>query len=257
MSRNKLLGAATSIALIAAIGGTAMAQTAPAVKLPPELEALNLTDVRSDEKRDGMMEVEGRTADGLEIEARLDAEGKLLGVEVDDGTMPQSLIDAILPQAVRDSEILTQFTSIEGVGNRRGAFGVKGEDSAGEDLYALFDQDGRMLRFGRDDDEFKRGKGRHGEMHHGDGPGGPHGHKGGPRHGDHAAGGMPPPPPPPVAPEFEAVDVNKQLTEAGYKDFGFMRIEGPRITLDATNPQGETVTLELDPKGEVLRETAR
>lgn len=252
MSKNKIFGAVATSALIAIIGSSALAQTAATeVKLPAELEALNLTDIRSDQKRQGFTEVEGRTADGVEIEAMLDPEGKLLGVEIDDGTMPQSLIDALLPQSVRDNELLTQFTVIDSIKNRRGALGVEGEDDAGEDLYALFDQDGRMLQFGRDDDEHKRGKKPHGKMHHGDGPH-PHGKKGAP-HGDHGPEGMPPAP----APEFEATEVNQKLTEAGYTDFGFMRLEGPRITLDATNPDGETVTLELDPKGEVIRETAR
>ena len=36
-----------------------------------------------------------------------------------------------------------------------------------------------------------------------------------------------------------------------------MRQEGPRVLLDATNPDGETVTLELDPQGQLVRETAR
>lgn len=247
MSKNTFFGAVTASALIAIIGGSAMAQTpATEVKLPAELEALNLSDVRSDEKRRGFVEIEGRTADGLEIEAMVGPKGDLLGVEVDDGTMPQSLIDALLPQSVRDNELLTQFTTIDSIKKRRGDLGVEGEDSTGEDLYALFDKDGRMLRFGRDDDEHMRGKKPHGDMHHGDGP-----HAGKP--GPHGKKGMPPAP----EPEFEATDVNKKLTEAGYTDFGFLRLKGPRITLDATNPQGEAVTLELDPKGEVIRETAR
>lgn len=249
MSRTKLISAATSAALIAVIGASAVAQTAE-VKLPAELEALNLSDVKTDEKRHGFTEVEGRTADGLEIEAMLDPEGKLLGVEVDDGPLPQGLIDALLPQSVRDNELLTQFATIDSVKKRRDALGIEGEDSAGEDLYALFDQDGRMLRFGRDDDNHMRRKKPHGgTMPHGHGPDGEKGefHRGG-----HGPKGMMHP-----EPEFEATEVNKKLTEAGYRDFGFMRIQGPRVTLEATNPQGEPVTLELDPKGEVIRETAR
>ena len=47
------------------------------------------------------------------------------------------------------------------------------------------------------------------------------------------------------------------LTQAGYQNFGFLRPNGPRVMLEATNPQGEAVTLELDRQGELVRETAR
>ena len=58
-------------------------------------------------------------------------------------------------------------------------------------------------------------------------------------------------------PSFDPVDVNRTLTEAGYSDFGFLRPQGPRIVIEATNPDGEPVLLELDPQGEVIRESAR
>ena len=61
----------------------------------------------------------------------------------------------------------------------------------------------------------------------------------------------------PSAPQFDTVAANQRLTQAGYSAFGLMRQEGPRVLLDATNPDGETVTLELDPQGQLVRETAR
>ena len=57
--------------------------------------------------------------------------------------------------------------------------------------------------------------------------------------------------------DFDAVAVNRRLTQAGYGGFGLLRAEGPRLILEATNPQGEAVTLELDRQGELVRETAR
>ena len=69
--------------------------------------------------------------------------------------------------------------------------------------------------------------------------------------GDGPRGDMPP------APQFDTVAANQRLTQAGYSAFGLMRQEGPRVLLDATNPDGETVTLELDPQGQLVRETAR
>ena len=63
--------------------------------------------------------------------------------------------------------------------------------------------------------------------------------------------------PGPVPADFDAVAVNQKLTQAGYQNFGFLRPNGPRVMLEATNPQGEAVTLELDRQGELVRETAR
>lgn len=63
--------------------------------------------------------------------------------------------------------------------------------------------------------------------------------------------------PAPVPADFDAVALNQRLTQAGYGNFGFLRADGPRLMLEATNPQGEAVTLEFDPQGEVVRETAR
>lgn len=272
MSRDKFLGATAIIAVIASIGGGVMAQTgaqqdqrpanssarAGQLALPPELEALDLQNIESKIRRGGFREIEGRTGDGTEIEARVDNSGKLIGVEADDGPLPQALIDSLLPQSIRDNEVMKQFAVIEEIGSRREMLGVKGEDALGEDMFALFDQDGRLLRFGRDDvDKRPDGKrmhreGRHWGSDHGDGTReihkrrlapGPDRDNGGPRR-------MP-------ALEFESSEVNKQLSDAGYGEFGFLHMDGPRILLEATNPQGEPVTLELDPKGEIIRETAR
>ncbi|RNF35600.1 hypothetical protein [Paracoccus methylarcula] len=272
MSRDKFLGATAIIAVIASIGGGAMAQTgaqgdqrpansssgAAQPALPAELEALNLENIESRIKRGGFREIEGRTGDGTEIEARVDNSGKLIGVEADDGPLPQTLIDSLLPQSIRSNEMIGQFAVIEEIGSRREMLGVKGEDAQGEEIFALFDQDGRLLRFGRDDDDRRpdgkrmHREGRHWGPDHGDGARekhmrrmapGPDGAHGGPRR-------MP-------APEFEPSEVNRQLSDAGYGEFGFLHMDGPRILLEATNPQGEPVTLELDPKGEIIRETAR
>lgn len=270
MSRDKFLGTTAIIAVIASVGGGVMAQTvtqgdqpsasssteAAQPSMPPELEALNLENIESEIKRGGFREIEGRTSDGSEIEARVDSSGNLIEVEVDDGPMPQSLIEALLPQSIRDNEVIGQFSMIEEIGTRREMLGVKGEDAQGEDLFALFDQDGRLLRFGRDDDK-RGGKGMHRDGRHG-GP--DHGHGDREKHmrqmaKQHADDDRGPRRMPRV--EFEPSEVNTQLSDAGYGEFGFLHMKGPRILLDATNPQGEPVILELDPKGEIIRETAR
>ncbi|WP_347138512.1 hypothetical protein [Paracoccus sp. SSK6] len=330
MVMRKFTTSAAMLALIAGIGTGAMAQTAPAATdLPAPLAGLNLKNLDIETKRDGMREIEGRTADGVdieakvdmagnlveveadggalpqplldamvpadlrgqqvmslfgsitevkqrpehveisgrqptgaEIEARFDRQNALIGVEVDDASLPADLVGALLPQAVRDNEVIGQFDRIEEIMNRNGRIMVEGEDANGEDMRAMFDTDGRVLRFGREDDDGPKGdrdRGRHGD--HGPrmgdrGPGdhGPHG-----EHGARGAGpaGDGPRGPAPIPADFDAVAVNQKLTQAGYKDFGFLRAEGPRLMLEATNPQGEAVTLELDPRGEVVRETAR
>lgn len=323
---------AAILALIAGIGTGAVGQTAPvAGDIPAPLAGLNLNNLEIETRRDGLREIEGRTADGVEIEAKIDMAGNVVEVEADDGVLPQTLIDAyvpaemrgqpvmglfgsiteikqrpdhvgiqgrqstgaeievafdrqnaligvemddaaipaefvntLLPQSVRDNEVIGQFSRIDKIGTRSGHVMVRGEDANGSDLRADFDPDGRVLRFGREDDDGPRGD-------RGDRGRGKHDHRGvdmddhGPRgegargeggRGDRAMGDGPRGSAP-VPADFDAVAVNRALTEAGYTNFGLLHADGPRMMLDATNPQNETVTLELDRQGEVVRETAR
>lgn len=327
MSNRNITTSAAMLALIAGLGTTAMAQTTPGADLPAPLSALNLGNLQIDTKRDGMREIDGRTADGVDIEAKVDRDNNLIEVEADDAALPQSLVDALatdavranpamalfttiqefrqhpehveikgrlasgeeiearfdrqntligvetddvaipaelvntlLPQAVRDSDILGQFARIEEIGIRDGRISVGGDDADGQDMRALLDADGRVLRFGRDDDDRPRddrGPGKHHD--HAGRPGdrpADHGPRDkGPRGAGPAGDG--PRGPAPIPADFDAVSVNQKLTAAGFKDFGLLRADGPRLMLEATNPQGEAVTLELDPRGEVVRETAR
>ncbi|MGR3197979.1 MAG: hypothetical protein ACU0DM_04480, partial [Paracoccus sp. (in: a-proteobacteria)] len=163
------------------------------------------------------------------------------------GVLPQSIVEALLPQPVRDTQILSEFGMIEEIRTRDGRFDVKGEDADGVDLRASFDEAGNVLRFGRDDDDRRGGRGgpgRHGE--HGHGRPGKGDRDDGPRASMQDA-----------AQSIDTVAVNRRLSEAGYGQFGLLRQDGPRLLLDATNPDGEAVTLEFDPQGEVVRETAR
>ena len=298
MSRFHLGTSAAILAMIGAVGTGALAQdqapaqteTPPAVPaapaaqttpdaqaLPDALAALNLTDLEIEAGKRGGREIEGDLPGGGDIEAFVDSEGNLVMVEVDDAPMPQSLIDMMLPQTVRDNAILGQFTTIEKLGRFDGQVMIDGEDDTGEDLRAGFDAEGRLLRFGRDDDDGPRfGKGprrgdhaEHGDhgprgmekMREGRGPGmkGPHG---GPKWGDdgprgeHRRGEGPAGGPPPQPPVDQAA-IDKVLGDAGYTDLAAPRPAGPRFVLDAVNPSGETVMLEIDPRGDILREVAR
>lgn len=268
MTTGKFTTSAAILALIAGLGGAAIAQTtpeapatapvAPAVEaLPEALTALNLQDVEIKTKR-GLREVEGRMPDGVEIEAKIGMNGEFVEIEADDGVLPQSLVDQMLPQSVQASQVFSQFATIDEIESRRGVFMIKGEDAGGEDMRAALDPEGRVMGFGRGDDHRRGGHGKgmrdgprgHGDhMERGEGPRGEHGRGGGPR-GERFGGAMP-------EPGFDPVSAQQQLTDAGYTQFGFLRMNGPRSLIEATNPQGEAVLLELDPAGELVRETAR
>ena len=219
--------------------------------------------------------IEGFQGQGYELKLGFGPKGALIGAEMDDRPLPQDLIDEVLPQAVRQAEVVTQFAQIRKVASRFGRYVVEGRDSAGEDMRAELDEAGTVLRFGRDDGR-TRGRDRHGkaprhedqraDRHHGPRGDGPRGER---RHGDggHGVGaggwraqgdgpegaraGAP------GGPRFDTVAANRRLTEAGYTALGLLRAQGPRVMIEATNPQGEPVMLELGPDGEVIRETAR
>lgn len=254
MSRTAFRLGAASLALIVGMGGAGFAQQAQApaaTDLPAALQALKLTDI---EIKDGPRgrKVEGDLPGGGEIEAFVDREGRIVMVDADDAGVPQSLIEALLPQAVRDSAILQQFSVIEKVGGRDGRFMVGGEDAGGEDLRAGFDQDGQLLRFGRGDDDDMRGGRDHGPRGHGHGHGKWDGDKDDRGPGDRMRRGDMP-----MHAPIDLEAVTKTLGEAGYTDIGKPQPIGPRVSLPAKNPAGDAVLLEVAPDGEVLREIAQ
>ena len=234
--------------------------------LPDMLKALNLTDLEIKANRQGGSRVEGDMADGTEIDALVDDAGDLRMIRADDdAALPEAITSGMIPQAVRDNAILSQFATISGVGLRPdGAVMVGGEDSAGEELRAGFTEDGTLMRFGRGDDDRERGDrrgkakgGEHGKGHgkgddrRGDGPRGDGPRGDGPRgdgpRGDDAAQG------PALTPDA----ARQALTDAGYTDIGAVLADGPRTLAEAVNRAGETVTVTLNPTGEVVREAAR
>lgn len=247
---------AASLAMMAGLGNAAFAQESEAAsQLPGVLEALNLSDVEVEDGRRGGRKIEGDLPDGGEIVAIVDENNKVLMIKGDDAALPQSVLDELLPQAVRDNQILTQFAVIDRIGGHDGRAMVAGQDADGERLRAGFDPEGRLMRFGRGDedhgprdhhkrDHHKRGHDKHekrGDKHERRGD-----HDGKPRHGKDRA-----------MERIDAEAIGQKLGDAGYSELGQPRPAGPRIVLDAVNPAGEAVTLDLDREGEVLRETAR
>lgn len=231
--------------------------TQTATGIPDLVTRLGLTDLEIDSWKNGGREYEGELPDGTEIEAKFDRDGLLVEIEADDGPMPAIAIEQVLPQAVRDSEVFGQFTRIERINVAEDGFDLRGRDQAGARMRARVDATGAVQRFGREGEHGEmrgemRGEGKRGEMR---------GHREGGRPGDHARGPREGGPreggPMRAAPDFDAVAANARLTEAGYTGFGFLYRAGPRLLLEATNPDGEAVTLEFDARGEVIRETAR
>lgn len=257
-----ILGLSTATAvLIAGLGGAVLAQdgtTAPAAPaLPEALTALNLQDVQIREGRRGQGRmIRGDLPGGGEIRAMVDAQNNVRMVDADDAAVPQSLIEALLPQSVRGNDILSQFATIERIGGRDDRFMVSGEDADGEDLRAGFDADGQLLGFGRGDMEKRgskqmRGHG-HGQKGHGF-SGKQDGRKNWGRDDksrDDRMGMM-------RRSNIDTGALTEKLTGAGYSELGTPRPAGPRLTINATNPSGEAVTIEVDPAGQVIRETAR
>ncbi|MDN5568601.1 MAG: hypothetical protein L0G27_07650 [Paracoccus sp. (in: a-proteobacteria)] len=221
--------------------------------------------------RPDMLGLKGQDKDGADLHLMFDMEGKLTGVGMDDAAVPQDLMDSLLPQAVRDADVMNQFAVIERVMTGRDRIMLSGEDADGEDMRAQLDQAGNVLRFGRGDDDrggHKMRGDRKGHAERGDHGGKHDGKRGDKRDGDHARGprhdgdGMHGKPgedrgPRAMAPDFDTDAVNKRLTDAGYSDLGKLRRAGPGVAMRATNPDGEAVVLHLDPKGEVVREIAR
>lgn len=150
MSRQRLASTAAMIALIAGLAMPAMAQVSNG-DLPAPLAALNLNNLRSETGRDGIREVEGLTADGVEIEAQIDMAGNLLKVDADDGALPAMLIEALVPQAARDHEAFGLFVRIDEIKQHAGHIEIEGRQANGEDIEAIFDPENRLVKLDLDD----------------------------------------------------------------------------------------------------------
>lgn len=247
----------------------ATAQQTPPADLPPLLQSLNLTDVQIKEQRRGGQRIKGDTAEGLEIRAFVDDAGKVRGIFADnddddtEAVLPQAVIDQLIPEAVRGQDILGQIATISAIFSDERGVMIAGEDANGEDIRAGFTPDGTLMRFGRGDDAkgprdgwHKKGKGHdrhegrgrddddddHGSRFHRD----RHGDRGEHR-GDRGPRGA----------SLNEAQLREALGAAGYTNLGDVSRDGPRTLVIATNPQGESVVVELNPGGEVVRESAR
>lgn len=257
MSRNHLTATIILAALLTSTALPALAQTTALSEttevqlqdLPEALRNLDLQELKEEPGRKGMRKITGKTPGGATVKAMVDPEGALKGVSGGNVALPGAIVAELLPQALRQDQVFQQFASVLSVGTHADMIALRGKDANGEKVFALFAADGRLMRFGRGEPMRHIGKDKkeHGK-HKGDGRHKQRRDK--PSHGkDHGK--------PAEALPFDAAEVNRKLTDAGYSAFGFLHKDGPKIMLDAVNPQNEPVTLELDPAGEVVREQTR
>lgn len=262
----------TLAAVLALLAGPALAQeTTPAtpatppaaaaqapVALPKALQDAGLSDVTTKRgPRDGSR-IQGKLPDGTLIDAMLDRDGQLRGVKAQgEAALPQALVAQLVPQAVRDNAVFAELGSLRAVFTGERGVMLAGQDAEKNRVHAAFAQDGTLLRFGRGDDEARDRKDRkheHGKRHDdrkGDRKG-DRDHDKRDKRGDAR----------PAAPDRQGAVIDEgalrqALTSAGYTGLGAISQDGPRVTAEATNPEGEAVLVELNPQGGVVRETAR
>lgn len=232
--------------------------TAPATALPAALTELGITDARVLPVRRGGQRVEGTLPGGQSFRARLDDQSQLRMIGVDEGAaLPAEIVSRLVPEAVRSNAIFTEFAQVRGVG--RGEQGVMlfGADAGGESIRAGFSADGTLQRFGRgemdrprmDRGDDRRDKGDRGDKR--DGRKGP-GHDRGPMGRDAGADA-------PRGPGASLDDggIQRLLNDAGYSQPGTITRTGPRVEVEAVNPEGEPVTVTINPRGVIVRELAR
>lgn len=236
-------------------------QPAPATALPQALTDLGITDARVSKGRRGQ-QVQGTLPGGPAFRAMLDSQGTLRMIRAESAPLPAALVERLVPQPVRDHAILKEFAQIQGIGRGDQGVMVFGTDAQGQGIRAGFGNDGTLHRFGRGETDFGprgiKGKDR-GAHDHGMGWRGKDGrddrgmrqmqrfHR-----GDDARRA------PQAAPAaLDDAGVQRLLQDAGYTQPGTVTRDGPRIEVEAVNPEGEPVTVTITARGVIVRELAR
>lgn len=239
----------------------APAAPAPAAAKPQALADLGITDARVLEGRRGQR-VEGTLPGGESFRAMLDDQAQLRMIGVDDGAaLPADIVSRLVPEAVRTNAIFAEFARVQGVG--RGDEGVMlfGADAQGESIRAGFSADGTLQRFGRgemDRPQWDRGDdSRDRDDHRGkrEGRGGPsQDHE---RNGREGWSDAPRGPAGQPGSPLDDAAIQGVLRDGGYTQPGAITRNGPRVEVEAVNPEGEPVTVTINPRGVVVRELAR
>lgn len=137
----------------AALTVTAGAAVDPAdAMLPAALRGLGLTDIRTRPDDDGETYIYARSATGwLRAEARGD---RLLEVQSDGAGLPQSLIEAMLPAAVRAEPRLAEIARLTEIDlDDDGEISVEGFAADGMRIEIEFARDGALRSYERERDD--------------------------------------------------------------------------------------------------------
>src|SRR5690606_789357 len=135
------------------------------VALPQALKDAGLDDVTSKRGPRGTTRLFGKLADGTQIDAMLDDKDQWRGVRArGDAALPGGLVDALVPQAVRDSAVFGELGQLQAVFSGERGVMLAGQDGDKAKVRAAFAQDGTLLRFGRG--ETDRGDGWQGKRQH-------------------------------------------------------------------------------------------
>lgn len=225
----------------------AASPAAPA--LPEVLQNDAFADVTSQPGRQGDLMVRGTVAEtGKDFRGLVNTQGELVGIYTAEGSqLPQAVLDSILPETVRNHPLLAEISVLNAAGIRNQGVVVSGQDESGDKVRIGFGAEGELMHFDRGNDmgphdDMGRGRKRdHGNRLHDD--------RGGIKHERMERKS------PPIEVQEDAV--RSAVEAAGYTDLGKMRPNGPGITVEAVNPQGEPVVVTVNPQGEVVGENAR
>lgn len=275
---------------------TPAAPQAAAAALPAALTDLGITDATLSEGRKGQ-KVQGTLPGGAAFQAMLDGDQiRMLRVTDDSAVLPEDIARRLIPEPVRNAPIFAEFTRLQGLAQGDEGVMLFGADAEGQGVRAGFSPDGTLQKFGRGDmdhgdrgrgkghDKGKRGdhgdngkdrgekrqdgRGEKGPQRDGDrmGPGGngPRDGAAGMGRGDGAGGqgqgqeqgagqggqGQ-------GRAALDDAAVQSILTDGGYTQLGAITRNGPRVEAEAVNPEGEAVTVTINPRGVVVRELAR
>lgn len=275
---------------------TPAAPQAAAAALPAALTDLGITDATLSEGRKGQ-KVQGTLPGGAAFQAMLDGDKiRMLRVTDDSAVLPEDIARRLIPEPVRNAPIFAEFTRLQGLAQGDEGVMLFGADAEGQGVRAGFSPDGTLQKFGRGDmdhgdrgrgkghDKGKRGdhgdngkdrgemrqdgRGGKGPQRDGDrmGPGGngPRDGATGMGRGDGAGGqgqgqgqgagqggqGQ-------GRAALDDAAVQSILTDGGYTQLGAITRNGPRVEAEAVNPEGEAVTVTINPRGVVVRELAR
>ena len=250
---------------------TATAETppaAPATALPAALTDLGITDATVQPVRQGGQRAQGTLPGSGAFQAMLDDTGALRMIRVTDeaAALPADLVSRLVPEAVRANAIFAEITSVKGVAQGSQGVMVFGTDAQNQHVRAGFAADGTLQKFGRGEMDRgkdrkhwggKDGKGKDGKGKRGDGK---HGKAWDGKRGDGQRGGsdgQQGAAPAQLPAELDDAAVARIVTDAGYTQPGAVTRNGPRLEVEAVNPNGEPVTLTVNPRGVIVRELAR